>query len=223
MTSDPAVQWAATVIFGTLSAWSLWRLTTTRRLLVAASHLFHLGMSLAMVVMVWPCWVRLPALPQVAFFAVGAACFAAAAGWYGIDALSRPAGSRGPTPDRRRAGHHESARCQATHAVMMLAMVWALAVMTRHGGPAVGHAAEHAAVHGAVPAPLDALTAAGGAVLVVLLVVGGALFLVAAVRHTRSGGAARDRAGLDHAGLDLMAGGLMSFGTAAMCGLMLAG
>ncbi|MFI2362953.1 DUF5134 domain-containing protein [Promicromonospora sp. NPDC019610] len=236
MTSDPVVQWAATALFAVLSAWSLARLTATRRPLLAAGHLFHLGMGLAMVAMVWPWWVRLPALPQVAFFAVGAACFAAAAGWYGLDTLSRPAGGPGPTadgrtPDRPRAGHHESAWCQATHAVMMLAMVWALAVMARpagHGAAGHGVGGQGAAVQGAAePAlaavPLDAPTAVAGGVLVVLLLVGGALFLVVAVRHARASGPAGGRAGLDRAGLDLLAGGLMSLGTAAMCGLMLVG
>lgn len=208
--SDPAVQWVATTLFGALSVYSLWRLMTSRHPLAGTGHLFHLGMNLVMVAMVWPWWARLPTLPQVAFFVAGAAGFAAAAGWYGLDAPSR-----GRTPDGRRAGHHESARCQATHAVMMLAMVWALAVMTRHGG----HAAAHVAEHAAAAVPLDAPTAAAGAVLAVLLVVGGALFLVAAVRHARGG----DRVGLDRAGLDLLTGGLMSLGTAAMCGLMLAG
>ncbi|MFD7311890.1 DUF5134 domain-containing protein [Promicromonospora sp. NPDC059942] len=221
MTSDPAVQWAATALFGVLSAWSLRRLIAARRPLAAASHLFHLGMGLAMVAMVWPWWVRLPALPQVAFFAVGAAWFAAAAGWSGLDAVSRRvdggATAGGPTPDGLttdgpttdgpsaggpRVGHHESAWCRATHAVMMLAMVWALAVMTRHRGHAAGHLAEHAAAPPAPTMPLDAPTAVSGTVLVVLLVVGGVLFLVTAVRHARAGALAGDRADLDRAGLD---------------------
>ncbi|MFD6444616.1 DUF5134 domain-containing protein [Promicromonospora sp. NPDC060204] len=228
MTSDPAVQWAATALFGVLSAWSLRRLATARRPLATASHLFHLGMALAMVAMVWPWWVRLPTLPQVAFFAVGAAWFAAAAGWSGLDAVSRRVGggpvaggtttdglttdgptTDGPTTDGPaaggpRVGHHESTWCRATHAVMMLAMVWALAVMTRHRGHGAGHLAEHAppAPAPAPAVPLDAPTAVFGAVLVVLLVVGGVLFLVTAARHVRAGGPAGDRARLDRAGLD---------------------
>ncbi|MGW2094330.1 DUF5134 domain-containing protein [Promicromonospora sukumoe] len=245
MTSDPVVQWATTALFGALAAHSLWRLATTRQPFDAASHLLHLGMSAVMVAMVWPWWARLPALPQVAFFALGAAVFAGAAGWYGLGALgpgapARGARGRGPTTAVRPAGHHRSARCQVVHAVMMLAMVWALAVMAgpaghgagrtfageagtaAHGGGGHGAGGQEVAVHGAghvvAAVPLDASILIGGVVLAVVLVAGGALFLADLVRHLRCCGSLRDGTGSD-----LLAGALMSFGTAAMCGLMLTG
>ncbi|MFE7507843.1 DUF5134 domain-containing protein [Promicromonospora sp. NPDC057488] len=206
MTSDPAVQWATTALFGALTAYSLWRLVTARRLLAGTSHLFHLGMNLVMVAMVWPWWARLPTLPQVAFFAVGAAFFAAAAGWFALDG--------------RRAGHHRSARCQATNAVTMLAMVWMLAVMTRHadgvgaGAARVAAGAGHSA-HAAAAVSSDPQTVVGGAVLVVALAAGGVLYLLDLVRYRRERGA------LGRTGADLLAGGLMSLGMAAACGVML--
>lgn len=219
------MQWATTALFGALAAHSLWRLATTRQPFDAASHLLHLGMSAVMVAMVWPWWARLPALPQVAFFALGAAVFAGAAGWYGLGALGpgapargapgRGAPVRGPTTAVRPAGHHRSARCQVVHAVMMLAMVWALAVMAGTAAPGAGG---HGAGHVAAAVPLDASILIAGVVLAVVLVAGGALFLADLVRHLRCCGSLRD-----DTGSDLLAGALMSFGTAAMCGLMLTG
>lgn len=208
MTSDLAVQWATTALFGALTAYSLWRLFTARHPFAGTSHLFHLGMNLVMVAMVWPWWARLPALPQVAFLAAGAAFFAGAAGWFALDGLSMT--------DRRRAGRRRSARCQAVNAVMMLAMVWMLAVMTRHihdvGAGHPGHS-----THVAVPVPLDSLAVAGGAVLVAALAAGGVLFLVDLLRYRRERGTG------GRTGADLLAGALMSLGMAAACGLVLVG
>ena len=201
------MQWATTALFGALAAHSLWRLATTRQPFDAASHLLHLGMSAVMVAMVWPWWARLPALPQVAFFAAGAAFFAGAAGWFALDG--------------RLAGRHRSVRCQAANAVMMLAMVWMLAVMTRHAdfagaGPGHrGHGGPGVAVGGA--GPPDVTTVVGGAVLLAALAVGGALFLLDLVRYRR------ERGVLGRTGTDLLAGVLMSLGMAAACGLALAG
>ncbi|MFD7023365.1 DUF5134 domain-containing protein [Promicromonospora sukumoe] len=225
MTSDPVVQWATTALFGALAAHSLWRLSTTRRPFDAASHLLHLGMSAVMVAMVWPWWARLPALPQVAFFALGAAVFAGAAGWYGLGAPgpgapARGAPGSGPTTAVPSAGHHRSARCQVVHAVMMLAMVWALAVMTGPGGHGAGghEVGAHGAGQVAALVPLDTSILIAGVVLAVVLVAGGVLFVADLVRHLRCCGSLRDGTGSD-----LLAGALMSFGTAAMCGLMLTG
>ncbi len=203
MTSDPVVQWAMAGVFAALSAHTLWRLVTARRLFAGLGYLFHLGMNLAMVAMVWPWWVRLPALPQLGFFAVAAVFFAAAAGWYAADALSR-----GPVTGQSRVIHHRDARAQAAHAVMMLAMVWAVAVMsqTQHVGHGSGHAQP------------GAWTAVGGAGLAAALVVGGVLFLVYLARHLRERGSAWGRTGID-----LLASVLTSFGMALMCWLMLVG
>jgi hypothetical protein len=219
------VQWATTALFGALAAHSLWRLSTTRQPFDAASHLLHLGMSAVMVAMVWPWWARLPALPQVAFFALGAAVFAGAAGWYGLGALgpgapARGAPGRGPTTAVPSAGHHRSARCQVVHAVMMLAMVWALAVMTGPGGHGAGghEIGAHGTGQVAALVPVDTSILIAGVVLAVVLVAGGALFVAELVRHLRCCGSLRDGTGSD-----LLAGALMSFGTAAMCALMLTG
>lgn len=204
------MQWATTALFGALTAYSLWRLVTARHLFAGTSHLFHLGMNLVMVAMVWPWWARLPALPQVAFFAAGAAFFAGAAGWFALDGLS---------PGQRRAGHQRTARCQAVNAVMMLAMVWMLAVMTQHaGGVGAGHPGHGApGGHAGGAVPLDPSTLVGGGVLVAALAAGGVLFLLDLVRYRRSHGA------LGRTGADLLAGGLMSLGMAAACGLVLVG
>lgn len=219
MTSDPVVQWALTGVFAALSGYSLWRLVTARQILVVVGHLFHLGMNLVMVAMAWPWWDRLPALPQLAFFVAAAVFFAAAAGWHAVDALPR-----GATPGGRPAGHHQGVRALAVHAVMMLAMVWAVAAMSpallspgasqASSGP--GHARHdgHVADH----AELGAAATVSGLLLGALLVVGGVCFLAGLVRHLRRGGSVRGRAGAD-----LLASAVMSFGMAAMCGLMLAG
>ncbi|WP_051433072.1 DUF5134 domain-containing protein [Promicromonospora kroppenstedtii] len=203
MTSDPAAQWATTALFGALTAYSLWRLVAARYLFARTGHLFHLGMNLVMVAMVWPWWARLPALPQVAYFAAGAAFFAGAAGWFALDV--------------RVASRYRSSRCQTTNAVMMIAMVWMLAVMVRHtGGIGTAAGAAHSA-HAAAPAPPDPFTLVGGAALVVALAAGGLLFLVDLVRYRREHDA------LGRTGTDLLAGALMSLGMAATCGLMLVG
>ena len=219
MTSDPFVQWALTGVFAALGGHSLWRLVTTRRILVAVGFLFHLGMNVAMVAMVWPWWDRLPVLPQLAFFVVAAAFFAAAAGWHAVDVLPR-----GPTPDSRRTGHHRGVRTLAVHAVMMLAMVWAVAAMSpallspgasqASSGPGHARHVDHVADH----AELGASATVSGALLAALLVVGGIHFLAGLVRHLRRGGSVRDRAASD-----LLASTAMSFGMAAMCGLMMTG
>lgn len=203
------MQWATTVLFGALTACSLWRLVTARHLFAGTGHLFHLGMNLVMVAMVWPWWARLPAPPQVAFFAAGAAFFAGAVGWFALDGLS--------TTDRRRAGRRRSARCQAVNAVMMLAMVWMLAVMTRHADGVGGTAGAAHSAHAAAPVPPDVTTVAGGSVLLAALAAGGVLFLVDLVRYRRRHDA------LGRTGADLLAGALMSLGMAAACGLVLVG
>jgi hypothetical protein len=214
---DPAVQWAVAGLFAALGGHSLWRLVTSRRAFAAAGYLLHLGMNAVMVAMVWPWWSRLPALPQVAFFVLAAVFFACAAGWFAVDALPR-----GPADGVRPTGHHESARALATHAVMMLAMVWAVVVMspgvTAPGGAGPAAAQAHHAGHLAAPAQLSTWSVVGGALLVSALVIGGSLFVVDLVRHLRCGRTARDGAGHD-----LVASAAMSFGTAAMCWLMLAG
>ncbi|MFI9489359.1 DUF5134 domain-containing protein [Promicromonospora sp. NPDC052451] len=185
MTAEPVAQWAMTAVFGGLGVRSLWWLAAARLPLAVAEHLLHLGMSLVMVAMMWPWWVALPVLPQVAFFALGAGFFAALAAWRALEP-----------------GRGADAGALAVHAVMMLAMVWAVAVMGR--GPAAHHAA-----HGPHPTVTDG-AAAWGAALVVALVVGTVVLLV----H----GAGRERGGADH-----LAGALMSGGTVVMCVLMLTG
>lgn len=213
------MQWIVTVLFAALAAHSLWRLVTARQALAVTGHLCHLGMNLVMVAMLWPWWVRLPALPQLAFFVLAAVFFAAAAGWHLVDVLSR-----GRTALARQVCHHESPGTQAVHAVMMLAMVWAVAVMhpgltasrtlPTGAGPGHTHHTDHVAAH----AHLGVWSTVSGAVLLAALGIGGTLFLVGLLRHLRGGGSVRARAGSD-----LLASTAMSFGMAAMCWLMLVG
>jgi hypothetical protein len=220
------VQWIVTVLFAALGAHSLWRLVTSRQAFAVTGYLCHLGMNLVMIAMVWPWWVRLPAPPQLAFFVLAAVFFAAAAGWHQADALSRgpAAGSRGPTTGSPRAGHHESPGTQVVHAVMMLAMVWAVVVMhpglTASRTLATGHGAgrTHHTDHAVAHAQLSGWSTVSGALLLAALAVGGTVFLIGLLRHLRGGGSVRG-----HAGADLLASSAMSFGMAAMCWLMLAG
>jgi hypothetical protein len=219
MTSDPVVQWAATGLFVVLTAHSLWRLVTARGALAATGHLFHLGMSVVMVAMVWPWWARLPVLPQLMFFALAAGFFAAAAGWRAVDVLSQDAAG-----GAQRTGHHQSARTQAVHAAMMLAMVWAVAAMDP-GVPSVAApppgltaSHQHTAAHVAAHTGLGGWAAVSGALLAVALAVGGVCFVIGLVRHLRRREPARGRKCAD-----LAASASMSLGTAGMCWLMLAG
>jgi hypothetical protein len=217
VSSDPVVQWIVTVLFAALGAHSVWRLVTSRQAYAAAGYLCHLGMNLVMAAMVWPWWVRLPALPQLAFFVLAAVFFAAAAGWHQVDVLSR-----GPTAGGPRAGHHESPGTHAVHAVMMLAMVWAVVVMhpglTATRTLVAGHGAGHGAGHPAAHAQLGTWSTISGAVLLAALVVGGTVFAIGLLRYLRRGGSVRG-----HASSDLLASSAMSFGMAAMCWFMLAG
>ncbi|MGI5190915.1 DUF5134 domain-containing protein [Promicromonospora sp. CA-289599] len=205
------------MLFAALGAHSLWRLVTSRQPFAVTGYLCHLGMNLVMVAMVWPWWVRLPAPPQLAFFVLAAVFFAAAAGWHQADALSR-----GPATVAPRACHHENPGTQAVHAVMMLAMVWAVVVMhpdlTASRTLATGHGAVHAADHAEAHAQLSGWSTVSGALLLAALVVGGTVFLVALFRYLRGGGSVRG-----HTGSDLLASSAMSFGMAAMCWLMLTG
>lgn len=207
MTSDPAVQWTLTVLFAASSIYSLWRLAGCRHVFTGLGHTLHLGMNLGMVAMAWPWWSRLPVVPQLVFFAAAAVFFASAAGWHAVDGLPS-----GEPVQQRWAGHHQDASVQAVHAVMMLAMVWAVAVMSPVQGAA------HHLDHGAHAARLGAGAAVGGAVLVGALVAGAGVFLVQLVRHRRGHGAAWGRVETDH-----LAGASTSLGMAAMCGLMLTG
>lgn len=231
MSSDPAAQWAFAVLFAALAAHSLWRLVTDRGPFATVGYLLHLGMNLVMVAMVWPWWTRLPVLPQLAFFALAAAFFAAAAGWYAVDALARVPVADRSAQGARRAGHHESARALAAHAVMMLAMAWAVAAMSP-GSPGasplagagqsarhvVGHPSGHASGLLADHAQTGAWNEAAGWLLVAALVAGGAWYVTALARHRRCCGSVRDRTGVD-----LLASAATSVGTAAMCVLMLTG
>lgn len=217
------MQWIVTVLFAALGAHSLWRVVTSRQAFAVTGYLCHLGMNLVMVAMVWPWWVRLPAPPQLAFFVLGAVFFAAAAGWHQADALSRGPTGGGPTAGGPRACHHESPGTQAVHAVMMLAMVWAVVVMhpgltasrtlaTAHGAGRAHHT-DHAMAH----AELGSWSTVSGALLLAALAVGGTVFLAGLLRHLRGGGSVRGGAASD-----LLASSAMSFGMAAMCWLMLA-
>ncbi|WP_277986477.1 DUF5134 domain-containing protein [Promicromonospora panici] len=194
-------------LFAALSAHSLWRLVAARQASAAAGNLFHLGMNLVMVAMVWPWWVHLPVLPQLVFFVVAAVFHAAIAGWYAVDALTRTGSAGQP-----RTGRHRNALVQAVHVAMMLAMVWALAAMSP--APGYAHHVDHTVPH----AGLDTGATVGGVVLAAILLAGGALFLVHFVRDRRERGMVWWGESADD-----LAHALMSFGMAAMCGLMLTG
>jgi hypothetical protein len=204
--SDPVVQWAVAGLFAALSAHTFWRLVTARQVFAAVGNLFHLGMNLIMVAMVWPWWVLLPALPQLVFFVVAAVFHAATAGWYAVDVLPRARSAGQP-----RKGHR-NALVQAVHVAMMLAMMLAVAAMS----PAPGTV--HHVGHPVHQAGLSTGGTVAGVVLVAILLAGGVLFLVHCVRDRRECGKVWCGESTDD-----LAHALMSLGTAAMCGLMLTG
>lgn len=207
MVSDPVVQWAVAGLFAALSAHSLLRLVAARQVSAAAGNLFHLGMNLVMVAMVWPWWVHLPVLPQLVFFVVAAVFHAASAGWYAVDALTRTRSAGQP-----RNGRHRDALVQVVHVAMMLAMVWAVTAMS--SAPGNAHGVDHTVRH----AELGTGATVGGVVLLAILMSGGALFLVYFVRDRRGRGMVWWGESADD-----LAHALMSLGMAAMCGLMLTG
>jgi Domain of unknown function (DUF5134) len=121
------LRWILTALFTMLTGYGLWR-TARPHLTPGANatwetritHLVHAVMAAAMAAMVWPWGLRLPAAPQIAFFALATV-------WLLTGGL-RP---RRAVRERLRS---------LPHAVMAGAMAWMLAAMTGSTrGRAHGH------------------------------------------------------------------------------------
>ncbi|WP_375383948.1 DUF5134 domain-containing protein [uncultured Microbacterium sp.] len=203
MVTDPAAQWAFTVVFGALALYSLYRIVADRtRPLQAVGQGFHVVMAADMIAMPWAWWAAIPAGLQIVVFSAGAAWFLVLLVLQVRRVISRRMlGGHGPWH-------------QVAHAVMMIAMVWMVAAMAPMVGtsqsdpmPTSGHS--HAALSGTSAAIGIAATAALLIIAVVLVVE-----FIDCVR-----GPARTWRG--HTG-DVASGAVMSFGMAAMCWLMLA-
>lgn len=200
MIDDLALQWALTALFLVTATYSGYLLTLERRPLAAVGHLLHIGMSLGMVLMCWPWWSQLPALPQLI-------AFGGAAGWFAALYLAQVF-RRLP---RRAVGDHEPVH-QVVHAMMMLAMVWMVAAMAPGSTGAPAAASGHA--HTAMTVPV----ALAGVLVVTALVVATVVFLIECVEAARTCWHIHRSHTFEAA-----SGSLMSLGMVAMCWPMLVG
>jgi hypothetical protein len=110
MIDSVSLQWLCTVAFAAIGAYYLARLLRapgSERVSSAA----HLAMCAAMILMVWPWGMDVPALPQQVVFGLATA-------WFLLLAVRA-------TP----AGHLRSRVTHGQHAILMAAMVWMLATM----------------------------------------------------------------------------------------------
>ncbi|AGP53294.1 DUF5134 domain-containing protein [Streptomyces rapamycinicus] len=129
MIAATGLRWVLTVLFAVPALSALWRAATPGRAdggpgaSGRVAHLLHAVMALAMVAMVWPWGMDVPARPQIILFTL-------AAGWYAGVALARPA------PLSRARALSDA----LPHTVMMGAMAWMAAAMVSsasmpgHGG-----------------------------------------------------------------------------------------
>ena len=93
------------------------------------AHLLHAAMALAMVAMVWPWGMKLPAWPQVTLFTLSAV-------WFAGVALARPAS----------ASRARALLVALPHVAMMGAMAWMAAAMVSPHSMA-GHDGSHGMAH----------------------------------------------------------------------------
>ncbi|MBI0294703.1 DUF5134 domain-containing protein [Streptomyces sp. PRKS01-29] len=129
MIAATGLRWVLTVLFLVPALSAVWRAVTPGRAgggpgaSGRVAHLLHAVMALAMVAMVWPWGMDLPARPQIVLFTLGGV-------WFAGTALARPA------PVSRT--HALSGALP--HVVMMGAMAWMAAAMVSsasmsgHGG-----------------------------------------------------------------------------------------
>ncbi|PWH07350.1 hypothetical protein DEO23_01495 [Brachybacterium endophyticum] len=129
-----------TVLFATLGVHALVSAVRHRaRPFDLVGDLLHALMCVGMVAMSWPWWSLLPSLPQILLYAL-------AAGWFVLLALLQiargtEAVAQGADGQDIALGHGHGPLHQLQHAVMMLAMVWMVVVMSPGGG--AGHDGGH--------------------------------------------------------------------------------
>lgn len=194
MIDDQVTAWVFTVVFATLCAYSLIRVIVDHdRPLQATGHFAHAVMAADMAVMPWPLWNQIPPLLELAFFTLSTA-------WFGMLAFLQFRKAINP----RLLGRH-GAWHQLGHAVMTLAMVWMVWVMTpwREATTEASH----------MMGTLGILTG---------IAVTAALLVVTAVQAVETGACviSGERTWFGHTG-DLASGTFMAAGMAAMTWLML--
>lgn len=122
---DVVLRWIITILFGASIATYVYILLVQHgRRTGTVTHLLHLAMSAAMILMAWGVGMTLPPLGPIIFFLLAGVWFARAAGQISMT-----------TGERLTNGYY---------AVMTAAMAWMFAVMS--GGPAgrIAHSSDHA-------------------------------------------------------------------------------
>lgn len=164
MVEDAWLQWTLALVFVATALHSVGLAAASRTIGSGIGHGLHMVMSLDMVAMCWPWWTAIPALPQGVFFG-------AAAVWYA---------SRLGQRWRRGQATARFVLHQASHAVMMLVMVWMVAAM----GPAVASQGEAlASAGGHNHGTLGPVAGLSGSILVALLIAAGVIFALDAARR----------------------------------------
>lgn len=121
---DLALRWIDTALFGASIAGYVYVLVAQHgRWTRTVNHLLHQVMSVAMIAMVWPVGINLPAVGLMDFFLLAAVWFVLVAGRVSCGA-----------PDRLTNGYN---------AVMMAAMAWMYAVMNDSPPGQTGHSPDH--------------------------------------------------------------------------------
>jgi hypothetical protein len=123
--SDSALRWTVTTLFGiSIAAYAYILCVQHRRWTNAFSHLLHVTMCAAMILMAWRVGLHLPAIGPIVFFLIAVIWFVHAAG-------------RGSSATRDR-------WTNCYHAVMMAAMAWMYALMDGVLPGNAGHSPHHA-------------------------------------------------------------------------------
>lgn len=186
MVEDAWLQWALALVFVLTALHSVGRAAASRSVGSGIGHGLHVVMSLDMVAMCWPWWTVIPAWPQGVLFGAAAAWFASRLGLHW----------------RRGQATARFALHQASHAVMMLVMVWMVAAMgpmvSAGSGRLRGASGATAASAGSTGSGADMAAAMAGAhshgmlgpvagligsLLVALLIAAGVIFALDAARR----------------------------------------
>lgn len=124
MIDDLALRWIITILFAASIAGYVYVLAAQYdRWTCTVNHLFHLAMSVAMIVMAWPAGMGLPTVGPMVFFLLAAVWFALTPGWVSPGIPQRLINSY--------------------HAVKMTAMAWMYAVMSGSLPGQTGHSSGH--------------------------------------------------------------------------------
>ncbi|GAA2658288.1 DUF5134 domain-containing protein [Streptomyces lunalinharesii] len=215
MIAATGLRWLLSALFALPALYGLWSgLAPGKPATHRVDHLLHAAMGLAMIAMVWPWGMDLPAGPQVVLFVAGALWFAGAA-LFRADASHRAKASLAALP----------------HVVMMGAMAWMVAAMDPSGMTATGGGGAMADMPGmdmsaSVGAATMHLTGTGQRLAAVLLAVVLAVVALRWLAHAfdvaRSGRADGSEAAVRHVGgaLDPACHAAMGLGMAVMFALM---